>query len=1206
MGRSIHETQGLDKKLAYAEGPEYTLPVECFKDIYESVLVQHGDRPALVSMEQRDDSHFAGGPKVDVAKDCIRLTFRELHQHASSLAATLYVHGLRPQQTFATFLPNSAEFSIALLAAAILNVSLVPLDPRSLTRPDEVQHSLGTIKPAALLVSDEQFAETVDRLADTEAYKSCLKILIHYASGITPGWLCLEELLRARLKQSTITPIEPEIKPVDVENDTALMIFTSGTSGLPKAYRLTCKNVACFVRIPEAIRQIKHQDRTLQPFAISHVAAIGQFLQTWAAGACVVIPSKNFDARATLHAIEREGCTRMTAVSSMIDQILSLPDFSPKKVQSLHSMFVGAAIISPEIIAKCRDSAGLGVRRVVPVYGMTEAVSVLTWHETDDLIIEHGFASVGRPFRDVKVKICSPESQEPCMIGDVGELHISTPGLTPGYLGQENGPFYHEGGCRWLATGDQARMHASGNVFILGRYKDVIIRGGENLSPAIIESCITARFPSIQVCKSDTDKSSLLTVLKVQVVGVDDKTAGEVPVAVVRCPNGFRPDATRVQKVVRERLGPASVPEKFLNLQDLDLESFPLTTSGKVQKQVLKKLVSLHFETTDILPLQSEPSNFSMKAAMLETMQDLLGCDSKDRSLEHQPLPRLLDSLSMMKFASALRRKHRVEVSMADMNLSQNLDDLVSRAKLNIRTTHLSADMTSNGPPEQGDLNYEEESGRTRSYAQPKLLELGLSWDADVQEVFPIVGTSVWHWMKDIPFRHKWTIDTLLSSYDEACQAVETSLSQWPVLRSIAVEYNEKVRLLVALRAHKPYFDLAISSLGQVKSRKALGDFDIPTLQQSGSFPEGLLFHVRVAKIAETGTFGLLVVANHAVYDEISINLWAEDLQQIMIGNTIAARTPFRLFVDAYYVYQDSAPAREARDYHKRQFEQNGADQKALWPAGDGLVAKFLVALRTASQKPVAPNDDASLGDCLPSGSGTGVLEQTLHCPNLLKPRCAQDLSPMIVTKMAISLFNSWMTDRPHAILVMLMAGRIWPFMSSSIAEHLPSSYDIAGPTLTGGIDVIGIDRREEVGQLYTRMEEQQKASSHYQHVPQSMMPQLNQDSHGMRTEAVRQVFNWIPSRNGKEANAPSGLHAVDVPGQDNIPPAGVAWTGRLVNSETINIQLRWNSRHLSEEEGAKVVERVVRLVEWICEPDNWHEQVEKVYQKIAADVDDS
>ena len=130
---------------------------------------------------------------------------------------------------------------------------------------------------------------------------------------------------------------------------------------------------------------------------------------------------------------------------------------------------------------------------------MTEALAVLLCNQSEELIVEHGFASVGKPQRGTRIKICPPESQEPSIIGDVGELHISTPTLTPGYLGVEDGAFYQKDGCRWLATGDQARMHPSGSVFILGRYKDVIIRGGENLSPALLEHCINSQFPSIQV-----------------------------------------------------------------------------------------------------------------------------------------------------------------------------------------------------------------------------------------------------------------------------------------------------------------------------------------------------------------------------------------------------------------------------------------------------------------------------------------------------------------------------------------------------------------------------------------------------------------------------------------------------------------------------------------------------------------------------------
>lgn len=501
MNLSMGESHRTDQRLAHAGGPEYILPVECFRDIYDVALVQHGNRPALVSVKQHDDSYFAGGPKVDFAQDCIRYTFRELHQHASLLATSMYAQGLCPQQTFATILPNSAEFAIALLAAAILNVTFVPLDSRGLTRPDEVRHQLKTVRPDALLVSDEQCAESVDQLG-AEVHKPSLRILISGTSASTPGWLRLKGLFKGTTEQSAYTTIEQGLKAVDIEKDIALMIFTSGTSGLPKACRLTSRNVASFIRIPEAIRAIKPEDRFLQHFPISHVAAIAQILQHWAAGACVVIPSSSFDSRASLHAIERERCTRMTAVPSIIDQIIDLPEFSPKKVQSLNVVLVGATIVSPEVIAKCKESAGLGVRGVFPVYGMTEALSVLIWDEHEDLIIEHGFASVGKPLRGTKIKICPPESQETCIFGEVGELHVSTPALIPGYLGVEDRAFYHEGGCRWLATGDQARMHASGAVFILGRYKDVIIRGGENLSPAIIEHCINSQFPSAQVCVS--------------------------------------------------------------------------------------------------------------------------------------------------------------------------------------------------------------------------------------------------------------------------------------------------------------------------------------------------------------------------------------------------------------------------------------------------------------------------------------------------------------------------------------------------------------------------------------------------------------------------------------------------------------------------------------------------------------------------------
>ena len=152
-------------------------------------------------------------------------------------------------------------------------------------------------------------------------------------------------------------------------------------------------------------------------------------------------------------------------------------------------------------------------------------------------------------------------------------------------------------------------------------------------------------------------------------------------------------------------------------------------------------------------------------------------------------------------------------------------------------------------------------------------------------------------------------------------------------------------------------------------------------------------------------------------------------------------------------------------------------------------------------------------------------------------------------------------------------------------------------------VDVIRVDRQaqEEVGQLYTRMEAEQKQLNRYQHIPWSTLPELNDDGRALRMEALRQVFNWIPGRHSQEVNGLSGLHAVGIPGHDNDPPAGVVWICMLVDSETLSVRLRWNSRLFSEEEAAVIVERVLHLVEQICEPENWQKQFEELYPKITA-----
>ena len=481
--------------------------------------------------------------------------------------------------------------------------------------------------------------------------------------------------------------------------------------------------------------------------------------------------------------------------------------------------------------------------------------------------------------------------------------------------------------------------------------------------------------------------------MQAQIAGVNDAVAGEVLVAVVRTPSGLRPEVKQLQQLVRERLGTAAVPERFLTLGDLNLQAFPSTTSGKVQKHELRKLVNSYLENVERQYRQEQyvgTTSLETKGAMFETLGDLLGHESKDLWLEDQPLSTILDSLSMLKFASILRTKHVINLSTAEMTSSSTLEDLASLAKRDgTSNQHLPIAQSKKGPPEHEDLPYEEESGRTRLCVEPILQKLGLAWSTDVQQVYPIVGTSTWSFMKETPFQHKWTVATSISSYDQIRQVVETSLSQWPILRSIAVEYSKEVRLLVALRAEEPYFNLAISNLSEVDSTDALGDTDLPITHLKGSLPEGLLFRVGIAKMGKTGTFGLLISADHIVYDALSMMSWAEDLQCIIDGHTAVAKAPFELFADAYYLYHNSLPAKRARDYHEQLLQQKGITSKALWPAGDDLIARSPNMKRSSNEPLDALRDGPSTDVHLQPKRGAGVIERTVHSSNMTKRRAS-------------------------------------------------------------------------------------------------------------------------------------------------------------------------------------------------------------------------
>ena len=311
-----------DRWLADAEGPELIGPPPSLRDMPDQVVSLNPEREAMVSMHQSGIATVPSNGPEDNMRPPLRYTFTRLQHEATSLAVALYAHGVRPGQPIVAFLYNCAEFAIALWAAARLNVPFVPLDPKRVADQSEIEHCLRVIKPAVLL-ADAGLIDVLQRILSPYLSHSTLRILTSVAGSSTMGWLPLSEMLHEKdLTQTASTLAVIDSTLVNVDSDTAFVVFTSGTTGLPKACPHTSRTLwACYMG-SRWLRRILPDHKFLQHLPASHVFGYVQMLAAWAAGASVVFPSKSFDAKDSLDTLEADQCTHTSAVPTIIKALI--------------------------------------------------------------------------------------------------------------------------------------------------------------------------------------------------------------------------------------------------------------------------------------------------------------------------------------------------------------------------------------------------------------------------------------------------------------------------------------------------------------------------------------------------------------------------------------------------------------------------------------------------------------------------------------------------------------------------------------------------------------------------------------------------------------------------------------------------------------------------------------------------------------------
>jgi fatty-acyl-CoA synthase len=488
----------------------------------------------------------------------LRYTYAELAEVVDVVARGLLDLGIERGDRVGIWSPNYAEWVWLQYATARIGAILVNINPAY--RTTELTYALNQ-SGCRLLVAAPAF-KTSDYRAMVDVVRADTPGLQRVVYLWSPEW---DGLLSAGQSVGMDRLVS---RSSSLDFDDAINIqSTSGTTGSPKGATLSHHNIlnnGFFVG--ERLRYTE-ADRVCVPVPFYHCfgMVIGN-LGCTTHGATIVVPEAAFDPAAVLHAVEAERCTSLYGVPTMFISELDHPDFARFDLSSLRTGMMAGSPCPVEVMK--RVVSAMHMEEVAIGYGMTETSPVSTQTHPDDTL-DRRVGTVGRVHPHVEVKVADPVTGEAVPRGTPGELRTRGYSVMLGYWEDPERTTEAVDRSRWMHTGDLATMDEDGYLNIVGRIKDMIIRGGENVYPREIEEFLYGH-PDI---------------VDVQVIGVPDSRYGEEIMAWVRARPGASLDAAGVRRFCEGRIAHFKVPRhvKFV-------EEFPLTVTGKVQKFRMREL----------------------------------------------------------------------------------------------------------------------------------------------------------------------------------------------------------------------------------------------------------------------------------------------------------------------------------------------------------------------------------------------------------------------------------------------------------------------------------------------------------------------------------------------------------------------------------------------------------------------------------------
>ncbi|MCF7694637.1 AMP-binding protein [Mycetohabitans sp. B2] len=517
---------------------------------------------------------FADHLAVVFREQGVRWTWREFSQEVDALAAGFASLDIGQGDRVGIWSPNRVEWLVTQFATARIGAILVNINPAY--RLAELDYALNKVGCRAIVAAEQfkmsRYLEMLQTLAPELAQHAPgelqaarlpeLRHVIRMGAGRTPGMLCYDDLVqqgRSRLDMAHLAAISGTLDAHDPIN----IQFTSGTTGKPKGATLTHHNIVNNARFIAMSMRLTEQDRLCIPVPLYH--CFGMVLAVLACvstGAAMVFPGEGFDPAATLAAVSDERCTALHGVPTMFIAELDHPDFEHYDLSRLRTGIMAGSPCPIETMKRVVARMHLG--EITIAYGMTETSPVSFQSAASDPL-EKRTTTVGRIQPHLEAKIIDALGNI-VPVGQTGELCTKGYSVMQGYWGddEKTRESIIDG---WMHTGDLATLDAQGYCNIVGRLKDMVIRGGENIYPREIEELLF-RHPKIQ---------------SVQVFGVPDAKYGEELCAWIVLRPGETATAEDIRDFCHGQIAHYKIPNYVRFVSDL-----PMTVTGKVQKFVMR------------------------------------------------------------------------------------------------------------------------------------------------------------------------------------------------------------------------------------------------------------------------------------------------------------------------------------------------------------------------------------------------------------------------------------------------------------------------------------------------------------------------------------------------------------------------------------------------------------------------------------------